>query len=700
MAHQAAVASAPWPGFSWSGRRPGKHERLLAPALPREFPPGLTGFALHRIDLLTAALAGYLGVTRIGTASGLSDVWILQAVLLVRLALLGPTSWRSRDLWTALAAPLAAFVVGGLAGGESPARLAWMTVANTAGTMVGGALFQRDRGRSWLARDFDEVIWLWGACVLSVVVTLVLGGYPNVYPGSGIDLGLVVWCLLRQFAVLATAANCALPLYFRPSVELLSPMPRRWWPVYVVAGLACMGAPYVWPDLSLSWLVVVPAIAAGALMTLRPATLSVLVVACVSMFMPYPSYHVDPLFGLLRPEAAIDILFVFVSGMAVLILVFRQHGAALVTAYRGYAQGVSAHRELRDGVLQSMADGLLLTDRSGRVLLSNGAFAQLMGEAAPDLISLEWARQVHMQTEKVDRVLSAVEFDRFLRPRAGGMYRSGLVIPAGPAGARRFVVTTQDVLSGEEPLTLWLFRDVTAGHARERELELFAGTVASDLKAPLASLKTWMEAADDDLAGDDAEAGRYALDQAQAAIGRMRALIDDYLAEAVGRGGVLTRSDVALADVVGEICAVYRAQKAGITFDVDVPHLLHVDPALTRQLLANVIGHGVRDCPGGHAPCVRVHSIEVGPGWAEVQVVHRGRRLQLAARRSAAAADGGSAAVADGSLGEAPTPLPTLGVCTAIVARHGGSFIVEDNDWGGSTFRFTLPLAVAQEMAS
>ena len=52
---------------------------------------------------------------------------------------------------------------------------------------------------------------------------------------------------------------------------------------------------------------------------------------------------------------------------------------------RAHAASVGRHREVRDTVLGSMSDGLLLTDPQGRVLLSNGAITYLLGQLPPTL---------------------------------------------------------------------------------------------------------------------------------------------------------------------------------------------------------------------------------------------------------------------------------------------------------------------------
>ena len=668
------------------GERPGES------AVPVLTPRGHVLFSL-----ITCGWGTYFGLTYVGFPEMLSACWMYQAAIFLTLAIFGPLGRRSPTLWRALGGMTAMYVVGGLAAGYGLGRLTWMAATNALGAAIGVWLYRRDPQRSWVPRDLSELLWLWTAAALPAVVTEILGGFPYLGAATDPPLGDHVWSIIRQVVILTTAVNCLLPVFFRAGSQLLPPLRKSWWGPYAVFTVACLWATYQWPDLPVSWVGVIPAVVAGALMTRRAAALTVLVICVAAIGVPYPEYVLEPLLGVLHPAVGVDMVLALMSDLTMMMVVFREWGAHLVTTYRALAGSSRAHREVRDAVLDAMSDGLLLTDDRGRVLLSNAALTGLLGQGPPEIVSLAWARQVNLQTADVERILGAREFARLVRPRAGGVSRSALVVPAGPAapagpqasdgpagaGVRRLAVTTQDLLVGQDGFTLWLFKDVTAAHEQARVLEDFAGRVAGDLKAPLVALATWMDTADDELAGDQAEAGQYAMTQAQDAIDRMRGLIDDYLSQAVGRGGALTLTDVRLADVVREICAAYAAGAAGAEFDVEVEHTIHADAALTRQLFANVIGAGVRNHPPGRSPYVVVRSMDEAPGWAEVSIADRGAGAWW---EGDGQADPGSS-----------SPTPNLTICRAIVARHGGHIGTELNAWGGATVRFTLPLAAPEQ---
>lgn len=675
------------PGDRWAEvEAPPRAQRRQQPAAPA---PTLRTLLIT--GLLSAGAGTYLGFTLVDEPEDLSACWVLQATIFLALAIFGQDGWRSQRLRRVLGVLAALYLIGGLLAGRALAELLWLGVANAVGAAAGVRVYRCGPHRSWLPRDLGEFLWLWLAAAVAPVVTHLLGGFPGVSPWRGEPIDVQVWCLLRQTTILTAAVNCLLPSFFVPADQLLRPKRRIWRPAYVVVATTCVAAPHLWPALPLSWVMTIPAIMAGALMTRRSAGLAVLAIGVVSIWLPYPTYEVPPMLGVLPPGAAMDVLLAFLSVLAMIIVMSRERGAHLLVRYHAHADAAVGHREIRDGVLQAMSDGLLLTDPAGRVMLSNGALTHLLGDAPPDVVTLDWARQAQLQAADVDRLLGAPEFTRLLHPRVGGANRSVLAVPGGPAGNRRLAVTTQDMLVGPEAATLWLVRDATLTYAQERDLEAFAGRVAGDLKRPLAALAAWMEAAEDQLTAGDPAAACLAMDRAQDAIAQMRRVIDGYLAAAVHRGGELRLTDVPLADVVREICAAYAASDRGrkATFDVQVRHVVHADAALTKQLLANLIGVGLGNHPPGRPPYVRIRSAVQAPGWTEVQIADRGDGLPRPATKPASRP----------ALPESADPSPGMTLCRAIISRHGGWITAERNEWGGATFRFTLPLATRAEVA-
>jgi signal transduction histidine kinase len=263
-------------------------------------------------------------------------------------------------------------------------------------------------------------------------------------------------------------------------------------------------------------------------------------------------------------------------------------------------------------------------------------------------------------------------------------------VPPGQPDVVRHVRVDARRLPGAQGQVLVLLHDTTAERTRARELEDFAGTVAHDLKSPLTALTGWLDLARGMTDKDPAQA-RASLDRASRVGQRMRQVVDDWLAYAVTREGILRPAAVSLDALLDEVLSVYADQDG--LLDVDAPHEVLADPSLLRQLLANLVANAWKYTRPGQAPDVTVRSRPAAEeGWVEVVVADRGVGVQPGDEerifRQFERSEKDAATQSGAGLG--------LALCRAIVTRHGGRIWVEQREGGGSCFRFTLPRGATQ----
>ncbi len=657
-------------------------QRSLAPARPL-----LSAGWMHVSHGVWAFFAGWFGFLSVDPSTGVSRLWMVHSTMYVAFAM---SSHRDPDrpvpsLWATTAVTFGGFVLGGLAAGAPLLSLLGFGAANVLVAACAIWFYQFRGIVSWVPRNTQETIRL----MLSLLAATVLGALVGAYPSSGLrpdmDLQHTIWAAARSYTSITIAANCIVPLYFTNSDCLPSRYPISKIVCSIPLGIACLALPVMFPSLAMSWLYAIPSLWAALVMTRRMTAAYTCTFTLVAVFVPYAAFPMPPLGGLLLPEAIVDVTFAFVSHLAMLIITLRDETTRVQQHMTKLAEVDAAHHEMFTSVIHSMADGLILTDRSGRVAMTNRAADSVAAEGIPEQLDIEWVRAFELQVVDAQRVVSEVLLQSLLEPERGAARQLEIVLPR-PEGARRISVSSQDLPSGSERLTLLMFRDITAAQQRQQELESFAGTVAHDLKGPLTSLNGWLEAAVDELADRDVAAGRMALARAHHAVERMRVMIDEYLAYTVSQGGELRITDVDLARIVGEIVSVYSAT-AGPTFDVDIHHVLRTDASLTRQLMANIIGNGVKYVREGEQPYIQVNSVDGVQGWTEVHVADRGRGLQPGDEERIF----GRLNRSDKDARMMPGIGLGLALCHAIVTRHGGQIRAENNEWGGATFRFTLP---------
>ena len=212
--------------------------------------------------------------------------------------------------------------------------------------------------------------------------------------------------------------------------------------------------------------------------------------------------------------------------------------------------------------------------------------------------------------------------------------------------------------------------------------------ISHDLRTPLAVLV----GASSSLITDSARLSDAARAELAATVHdeatRMTALVNNLLDMARLESGAiaLAREWTPLEEIVGSVLGRLRDALAThpvkVTLAADLP-LLHVDPVLVEQLLANLLENASKYTPAGTSIEI---AAQVLPGRVAVEVADRGPgipageeaklfdkfyRLQREAAQSGV------------GLG--------LAICKAIVAAHGGTISAANRAGGGAVFRFELP---------
>jgi two-component system sensor histidine kinase KdpD len=235
--------------------------------------------------------------------------------------------------------------------------------------------------------------------------------------------------------------------------------------------------------------------------------------------------------------------------------------------------------------------------------------------------------------------------------------------------------------------------------ARQAETESLRNSllnaISHDLRTPLAVLV----GASSSLITDDQRLSDAARKELAATVHdeatRMTALVNNLLDMARLESGAiaLAREWTPLEEIVGSVLGrlrdVLAAHPVKVTLPADLP-LLHVDPVLLGQLLANLLENAAKYTPRGTPVDI---SARVLPGRIAVEVADRGPgipageetklfdkfyRLQREAAQSGV------------GLG--------LAICKAIVAAHGGTISAANRPGGGAVFRFELPAGEPPKM--
>ena len=341
-------------------------------------------------------------------------------------------------------------------------------------------------------------------------------------------------------------------------------------------------------------------------------------------------------------------------------------------------------------ILEGVADGVIVADASGLIILFNAAAERILelprqkalGRPTGEMLGL-YGSQAQDWMETVDRWA-----------RQPGAYTNEEYLATRLEIEGRIVsVHLAPVLMGDEFFgTVSVFRDVTAEVEAKRAKTEFVSTVSHELRTPMTSIKGYVDLLLMGAVGGLTEDQQHFLTIIQNNTDRLTTLVNDLLDISRMESGRMTllpqavRVDVLANRVI--VAMEGRAGESGLRLRSDVPPDLPqvmADPDRVIQILTNLVANAINyTMTGGEvviAACARGDEVHIsvsdtGIGIAaqdQEKVFERFFRSEGAVVQEA--------------------PGTGLGLCIvkSLVEMHGGRVWVESELGQGSTFTCTLP---------
>ncbi|GAC1632759.1 MAG: hypothetical protein NVS4B2_17840 [Chloroflexota bacterium] len=352
----------------------------------------------------------------------------------------------------------------------------------------------------------------------------------------------------------------------------------------------------------------------------------------------------------------------------------------------------------RTAILGQIADGIIITDASGRITFVNDAARMIHGVAELDVPVDEYSETYHLLTmegepyppEELPLARAVLHGETLLdaewrihRPDGTEVVAQGSASPVvdGDGGRLGAVLTV---------------RDVTASHDLERHKSEFLSAAAHDLRTPLTTIKGRVQLLQRRVAAggsttEEVQSLHGDLNRIDASATRMMALISELLTVANMQMGigidlrVEPTNIVALARSVTEDLG--QVVSHHVTFVSTAPEIIGMwDPRRLTRVIANLLSNATKYSPtdGDIAvtvtrddACAIITIADQGIGIpvqdlpAIFERFHRGRNA------------------------EGAVPGTGIGLATVrmIVEEHGGTIDVASQEGSGSTFTVRLPLA-------
>jgi two-component system phosphate regulon sensor histidine kinase PhoR len=345
--------------------------------------------------------------------------------------------------------------------------------------------------------------------------------------------------------------------------------------------------------------------------------------------------------------------------------------------------GIEARARLdQETLFDSMAEGVVLLDAAGCVLLANRAFADLfelsdIGRGRP-LIEIVRAHELATLVERLahEPIIRGFEFQ--------AVSRSERWLEVNAAAFR--------TREGGPDRYLLMVHDRTRIKQLERTRQEFVANVSHELRTPLSLIKGYVESLLDGAKDEPALNDKF-LRTIDRHSDRLTRLIEDLLTlSEVESGGVrLALQPVDLHALAGAVLEEFagRAAERQVALVNTVPPLTaSADPHRIHQVLSNLVDNAIKygrsegtvtlSARAREDGRIELSVADDGPGLAPeaaARVFERFYRVDKARSRD----QGGT------GLG--------LAIVKHIVQSHGGQAWVESRPGAGATFRFTLGAA-------
>jgi two-component system phosphate regulon sensor histidine kinase PhoR len=342
---------------------------------------------------------------------------------------------------------------------------------------------------------------------------------------------------------------------------------------------------------------------------------------------------------------------------------------------------LQSEKEQLRGVLEGMAEGVLLIDPGGRIALANRAAVEVLPHRQNVIgrTPLEVTRSADLDT-----------LVREARTR-DGVARAQVKLSGGARTFDASVVPLTHPVGG----LVVVLHDITELKRLETMRREFVANVSHELRTPLTAIRGFIDTLKDDGASlTDADRARF-LDAASRHAVRLSNLVHDLLAlarlDSPEYQLELVSCDVA-AEVrraldLHEVHAGQRQVSLAAEIERDLPPAL-ADPAGLDQILSNLIANAIEYNRKGGSVVVR--ATREGEGHVRVAVEDTGmgitaRHVPRIFERLYRVDPGRSRAEGGTGLG--------LAIVKHLVFKHGGEVGVTSVPGKGSTFWFTLRLA-------
>jgi two-component system phosphate regulon sensor histidine kinase PhoR len=366
-------------------------------------------------------------------------------------------------------------------------------------------------------------------------------------------------------------------------------------------------------------------------------------------------------------------------------------------------------------VINSIAEGVVLCNHEGRLVLANQSAMELLSvERIPAAQSLSEMPDFYAMRDLEGETLP-VERLPLARALSGEVFHEYRLLSRGASGLDTVLsFSGAPVYNDENDVdgAVVIFRDVTTSQKLERAKDDFLAVAAHELRSPLAAVRGYTDllVRREQRRGEEDSPELRGLTILAQQVTHMLRMVDNILdVSRIDAGQIsLQLQRVNLVALVEQVLEQQRptAGDRSLEMECDEQELIAVcDSLRIRQVLTNLVGNAIRYSPPATRVCVQL-TIESAAELAARHPAYAAAHSDLDERELLAriSVQDQGAGISDEQLGrlfkryargrERSGEGLGLGLYLSreFVARHGGEIWAESREGQGSTFYFTLQL--------
>lgn len=339
-------------------------------------------------------------------------------------------------------------------------------------------------------------------------------------------------------------------------------------------------------------------------------------------------------------------------------------------------------------MVESMADGVIMTDEASEVFLINPAARRMLGIS----------REVAVTAKYLKERLGFYPFDLVVQQSAGSVAPPSVMREELKLGENTLHSIVSPVLDASHKIVgvVVVLRDITERKELERRKEEFVSVVSHELRTPLTSIAGALDIVLKEYAGGVSDKQRRYLQMARESCSKLNVIVDDLLDVArFERGKMPMQFRPLMLDTLAQECvdryrAAAESKQVQVGFRTDRPDIRIVgDPDRLTQVMNNLLSNAMKFTPEAGRIEVEVFGPGIASSHVGVSVWNNGETIPEDHRERVF--DKFEQVQASATRRVGGTGLG-LAISRSIVEGHGGQIWVEDVP-AGTKFVFTLPAA-------